>query len=73
MWMCKFGQNPPIGSEDRVQTRSYVDADDGGIHTKSNIHPLPFGWGDVIASTHVSQFFDDAWLLMGCLNVAFFL
>ena len=27
MCLCQFCQNPPIGSEDRVQTRSYVDAD----------------------------------------------
>ena len=31
MCLCKFGQNPPNGSGDRVQTRSYADAD--GIRT----------------------------------------
>ena len=34
MCLCMFGQNPPIGSEDRVQTMSNTDAD--GIRTKSN-------------------------------------
>ena len=45
MCLCKFGQNPPIGSGDRMQTMSIADADTNGIHTKSNMSPLPFGWG----------------------------
>ena len=43
MRLCKFGQNPPIGTGDRVQTRGYADTD--RICTKSNMSPLPFGWG----------------------------
>ena len=35
MCLCKFGQNLPIGSWDRVQTRSYADANK--ICTKSNM------------------------------------
>ena len=42
------GQNPPIDSGDRVQTRSNTDID--GIRTKHNMPPPPllFGWGDII-------------------------
>ena len=44
MRLRKVGQNPLIGSGDRVQTRSYVDAD--GIRTKSNVSPpLPLRLG----------------------------
>ena len=39
MCLCQFGQIPPIGSEERVQTRSYADAD--RIRTKSTMPPLP--------------------------------
>ena len=35
MRLCKFGQDPPIGSGDRVQTRSYADVD-GNICPISN-------------------------------------
>ena len=35
------GQNPPIGSEDRVQKRSYAAADIDGTHIKSNMSPSP--------------------------------
>ena len=28
MCLCQFGQNPPIGSEDTVQPRSYADKSD---------------------------------------------
>ena len=47
MCLCQFGQNPPIGSEDRAQTRA--DADE--IRTKSNMYPFPFCWGDITAWT----------------------
>ena len=39
MCLCKFGENPPIGSGDRVQKMSTADA--GGIRTKSNMPPSP--------------------------------
>ena len=39
MCLCQFGQIPTIGSEERVQTRSYADAD--RIRTKSTMPPLP--------------------------------
>ena len=39
MCLCKFGQNPQIGSGDRVQRRSNADAD--VICTKSNMSPPP--------------------------------
>ena len=35
MCLCKFGQNPSIGSGDRVQTRSYADTDADRIRTKT--------------------------------------
>ena len=45
--LCKFGQNPPTSSEDRVQTRSYVDAN--GICTKSNQSPsVGGGWSPLV-------------------------
>ena len=47
MCLCKFGENPPTGSEDRMQTRSYTDADTNanadadaeadGVRTKINM------------------------------------
>ena len=40
MCLCQFGQIPPIGSEESVQTRSYADAD--RIRTKNTMSPLPF-------------------------------
>ena len=46
MCLCKFGQTPPIGSGDRVQTMNNQDANADGIRTENNISPLPFGWGD---------------------------
>ena len=39
MCLCQFCQIPAIGSEDRVQTRSYADAD--RIRTKSTMPQLP--------------------------------
>ena len=47
MRLCQFGQNPPIGSEDRVQTRSYAEAHAHRIHPKSSMSPLLFGCGDI--------------------------
>ena len=41
--LCKFGQNPPIGLGDRVQTRSYADAD--RIRTKSSMSLHHRFWG----------------------------
>ena len=46
MCLCKFGQNPHIGSGNRVQTTSNADID--GIIIKRNMSPLTFGWGDII-------------------------
>ena len=40
MCLCQFGQNPRIGSGDRVQTMSNADADADGIRTKSNMLPI---------------------------------
>ena len=42
-FLCQFGLNPPSGSGDIVQTKSYTaDADDAdGIHTKNNMSPTP--------------------------------
>ena len=44
MSLCKFGKNPPFGSGDSVQTRSYADAD--RICIKSNMSPLHFSCGE---------------------------
>ena len=48
MYLCKFGQNPSIGSKDNAWKRSYADADadadSDGIRTINNMSP-PFGWG----------------------------
>ena len=45
MCLCKFGQNPPIGSGDKVQTSSNADADadtnTDRIGTKSNMSRHP--------------------------------
>ena len=47
MCLCKFGQNPPIGSGDRVQTMSNAGADSDRIRTKSSVPPpLWLGGGD---------------------------
>ena len=37
MYLCKFGQNPPTGSEYNAPKRSYADAN--GIHAKTNMPP----------------------------------
>ena len=39
MYLCQFDQNPPIGLEERMQTRRYADADK--IRTKSNMSTPP--------------------------------
>ena len=41
MCLCELSPNPPVGSEERVQTRRYAV----GIRTKTNMSPLPFGLG----------------------------
>ena len=41
LYKCKFGQNPPTGSEDNARKRSYADVDADGIRTKNNISPPP--------------------------------
>ena len=44
MCLCEFGQNPPIDSGDRVQTRSYAD----GSAPKAVCPPSPsVGGGDI--------------------------
>ena len=54
MYLCRFGQNPLIGSEDIVQTRSYAaadtdaDVDADRIRTKSNMPPPPLRLGDIM-------------------------
>ena len=42
-YLSKFGHNQSTGSEDKVQKRSYADADTNtnGIHTKNNLSALP--------------------------------
>ena len=47
MYLCKFSQNPSIGSIDIASERSYADADADGIRTKNNMSPT-FCWGDII-------------------------
>ena len=51
MRLCKFGQNPPIDSGDRVQTRSYAD----GILTKSSMSSLRLGGGEGITIISFGQ------------------
>ena len=41
MYLCKFGQNPSIGSKDNARKRSNADADPDGIRTKNNMSPPP--------------------------------
>ena len=47
VYLCKFGQNPSIGSKDNVPKRSYADADADadadGIRTKNNMSPPSVG------------------------------
>ena len=45
--LCKLGQNPFTGSEDNALKQSYTDAGTNadGIHTKTNMSPLDWGWG----------------------------
>ena len=48
MCLCQFGQNPLIGSEDRVQKRSFADADaNADVDTTSNMPPTSASvcWG----------------------------
>ena len=49
MCLRTFGQNPPVGSGDRVQAMSNADADAdanaNGNRTKSNTPLFPFGRG----------------------------
>ena len=46
MCLCKFGQNLPIGSGDRVQTMSNADADaDGDPHQKQYVPPPLYSVG----------------------------
>ena len=45
MCLCKFGQNPPIGSGDKVQTMSNADTDADMIHTKNNMSNSPLVGG----------------------------
>ena len=42
VYLCKFGQNPFIGSKDNARKRSYADAnaDTDRIRTKNNMSPL---------------------------------
>ena len=44
MNICKFGQIPLTGSEDKARKLSYIDAgtDADGIHSKTNMPPPPW-------------------------------
>ena len=59
MCLCKFGQNPPIGSGDKVQTMSSEEAN--RIPTKSNTSPLPFSWGDIMTWICSHQWHVSKW------------